>query len=80
MDEIYENGGVIGSCGHGGGAFANAKLSNWRFLVEGKRIAGFPSSTEKEKSWAKRGKLLPFLVEEKLSENGALTVNKKNSG
>jgi len=79
MAEIYEDGGVIGSCGHGAGAFANVKLSDGRFLVQGKRIAGFPDSTEKEKSWAKQGTLLPFLVEEQLSKNGAAIVNKDNA-
>ncbi len=76
--KIYENGGVIGSSGHGAGAFANATLSNGQPLVKGKRIAGFPSSTEKEKDWAKQGSLLPFLVEDRLKEKGAITVNKDN--
>ena len=47
-------------------------------LVKGKRVAAFPSSTEKEKDWAKQGSLLPFLVEDRLKENGAITVNKDN--
>ena len=76
--KIYERGGVIGSVGHGAGAFANATLSNGQPLVKGKRIAGFPNSTEKEKDWAKQGSLLPFLVEERLKEKGAITVNKDN--
>lgn len=76
--KIYENGGVIGSSGHGAGAFANATLSNGQPFVKGKRIAGFPNSTEKEKDWAKQGSLLPFLVEERLKEKGAITVNKDN--
>ena len=76
--KIYESGGVIGSVGHGAGAFANATLSNGQPLVKGKRIAGFPNSTEKEKDWAKQGSLLPFLVEERLKEKGAITVNKDN--
>lgn len=75
---IYENGGVVGSSGHGAGAFANAKLSDGKFLVKGKRIAGFPDSTEKEKSWAKGGSLLPFFVEKQLRKNGALVINKDN--
>jgi putative intracellular protease/amidase len=78
MAEVYEDGGVIGSCGHGAGAFANVKLSDGRFLVQGKRVAGFPDSTEKEKSWAMQGTLLPFLVEEQLRKNGAVIVNKGN--
>ncbi len=76
--KIYESGGVIGSVGHGAGAFANAVLANGQPLVKGKRIAGFPNSTEKEKDWAKQGSLLPFLVEDRLKEKGAITVNKDN--
>jgi hypothetical protein len=53
-------------------------LSSGQPLVKGKRIAGFPNSTEKEKDWAKQGSLLPFLVEERLKEKGAITVNKDN--
>ncbi len=78
MATIYESGGVIGSSGHGAGAFANVKLKNGKFLVQGKRVAGFPNSTEREKDWAKGGTLLPFLVEEQLHKNGALTINKSN--
>ncbi|GGY87460.1 dihydroxyacetone kinase [Cellvibrio zantedeschiae] len=78
MAKIYESGGVIGSCGHGAGAFANVKLKNGKFLVQGKRVAGFPNSTEREKDWAKQGTLLPFFVEDQLRKNGALTMNKDN--
>jgi len=78
MAKIYESGGVIGSCGHGAGAFANVKLKNGNFLVQGKRVAGFPNSTEREKDWAKQGTLLPFLIEDQLQKNGALIINKDN--
>ena len=78
MAKIYESGGLIGSCGHGAGAFANVKLKNGKFLVQGKRVAGFPNSTEREKDWAKQGTLLPFLVEDQLRKNGALAINKDN--
>lgn len=73
---IYENGGVVGGCGHGPGGFANAKLKNGSYLVNGKRVAGFPNSTERSKSWAKQGSLLPFLVEDQLRRNGAQAQNK----
>ena len=75
---IYEAGGVIGGCGHGPGGFANVVLSDGSFLVAGKRVAGFPNSTERTKSWARQGELLPFLVEDRLRENGAEIVNKEN--
>jgi len=74
---IYENGGVVGGCGHGPGGFANATLNNGGYLVKGKRVAGFPNSTERSKSWAKQGSLLPFLVEDQLRKNGALAQNKE---
>jgi putative intracellular protease/amidase len=75
--EIYEAGGVIGGGGHGSGAFANVRLSSGEYLVKGKRIAGFPDSTEKSKSWAEQGSLLPFLVESQLNKNGAFAQNKE---
>jgi putative intracellular protease/amidase len=78
MAKIYESGGVIGSCGHGAGAFANVTLKSGNFLVQGKRVAGFPNSTEREKDWAKQGTLLPFLIEDQLRKNGALIINKDN--
>jgi putative intracellular protease/amidase len=71
--KVYESGGIIGA-----GAFANVLLSSGQYLVKGKRIAGFPNSTEKSKSWAKQGTLLPFLVESQLNKNGAIAQNKKN--
>lgn len=75
--EIYESGGVVGGSGHGPGGFANVKLGNGEFMVKGKRIAGFPDSTERSKPWAKQGTLLPFLVESQLRKNGAIAINKE---
>lgn len=74
---IYESGGIIGSGGHGAGAFTNVVLSSGEFLVKDKKIAGFPDATEKSKSWAKQGSLLPFLVESQLNKNGAIAQNKQ---
>ncbi|MGJ8679133.1 type 1 glutamine amidotransferase domain-containing protein [Paraglaciecola sp.] len=74
---IYEAGGIIGIGGHGAGAIVDVKLSSGVFLVRNKRIAAFPNSTEKSKSWAKQGTLLPFLIEDRLNENGAIALNKK---
>lgn len=74
---VYDNGGVIGGCGHGPGGFANARLGNGTYLVRDKRVAGFPNSTERSKSWAREGTLLPFLVEDQLRKNGAIAQNKE---
>ncbi len=75
---IYQAGGVVGGCGHGPGGFANVVLSDGTFMVAGKQVAGFPNSTERTKSWAEQGDLLPFLVEDQLRMNGAEIVNKEN--
>ena len=77
ISTIYESGGVIGAGGHGSGVFANVKLASGEYLVKGKRVAGFPDTTERSKSWAKQGSLLPFLVESQLNKNGAFAQNKK---
>ncbi len=75
--KIYEAGGIVGAGGHGAGSFANVVLSTGEFLVKGKKIAGFPNSTEESKSWAKQGTLLPFFVESQLDKNGAIAQNKQ---
>lgn len=75
---IYENGGIIGGCGHGPGAFANVKLSNGEFMVKGRRVTGFPNSTEVTKSWAKEGTLLPVMLEDQLRGNGAIFQTKSD--
>ena len=76
--QIYDNGGVVGGCGHGPGGFANVKLGNGEYLVKGKKVAGYPNSTERSKDWSKQGTLLPFLVEDQLRKNGAIIINKEN--
>lgn len=76
--KIYENEGVVGGCGHGPGAFANVKLSSGEYMVNGKKVTGFPNSTEITKTWAKEGTLLPFFLENQLRENGAIYQNKND--
>lgn len=74
---IYEAGGVVGGSGHGPAAWADVRLSDGTAMVRGKRVAGFPDATERAKPWAKGGTLLPFLVEQRLRENGAIALNKE---
>lgn len=76
--KIYESGGLIGVGGHGSAGIANVTLSNGEFMVKGKKVAGFPNSTETSKSWAKQGTLLPFLIETQLNKNGAIALNKRS--
>lgn len=74
---VYESDGVLGVGGHGSAGIANVILSNGEFLVKGKKVAGFPNSTETSKSWAKQGTLLPFFIESQLNKNGAIAQNKQ---
>jgi putative intracellular protease/amidase len=73
---IYESGGVVGGGGHGPGSFSNVKLSTGEYLVKGKRVTGFPNSSEKNSKWSKGGSLLPFLVEDGLRAGGAIFLTK----
>lgn len=75
---IYENDGIVGGCGHGPGAFANVKLSNGDYMVKGKKVTGFPNSTEITKSWAKEGSLLPVMLEDQLRNNGGIFQTKSD--
>lgn len=77
ISSIYESEGIVGVGGHGSAGIANVLLSNGEFLVKGKKVAGFPNSTETSKPWAKQGTLLPFLIETQLNKNGAIALNKK---
>ncbi len=74
---IYQAGGIVGVGGHGAASIANVKLSGGEYLVKGKKVAGFPNSTELDKPWAKNGTLLPFLIETRLRDNGAIAQNKE---
>jgi putative intracellular protease/amidase len=73
---IYENGGVIGACGHGPGSLSNVKLSNGRHLVAGRKMTGFPNSSEEVSKRSKQGTVLPFRVEDGLRKNGAVFQTK----
>ena len=75
---IYQNGGIVGGCGHGPGSFANVKLDNGDYMVKGKKVTGFPNSTEITKDWAKNGTLLPVMLENQLRENGGIFQSKSD--
>lgn len=70
--QIYENGGVVGSLGHGTSALVNVELSNGDPLVKGKTMTCFPSWFEREVMFeADYGRLLPFDMEVELEARGA---------
>jgi putative intracellular protease/amidase len=66
--EIYEAGSPVGAVCHGPSALVNVKLSDGTFLVSGKEVAAFTNSEEEKVGLTK---VVPFLLETKLSERGA---------
>jgi putative intracellular protease/amidase len=65
---IYENNGVVSAVCHGPAGLVNIKLSNGKFLVEGKRVNAFTNEEEKA---VNLDNVVPFPLESKLIERGA---------
>lgn len=65
---IYENNGVVGAVCHGPAGLVNIKLSNGKYLVDGKKVNAF---TNEEEVAVKLEKVVPFALETKLIERGA---------
>ncbi len=66
---IYENGGAVGAVCHGPSGLVNIKLSNGSYLINGKKINGF---TNEEEVAVKLQDVVPFMLETKLIEHGAI--------
>ena len=71
---IYENQGIVSAVCHGGAALVNLKLSSGELLVEGKRISAF---TNEEEASLGTADVVPFLLQEKLIERGAIHISGK---
>jgi Putative intracellular protease/amidase len=67
--KIYQAGGVIGAVCHGPSGLVNIKLSNGKYLIDGKKINSF---TNEEENINGNTDILPFMLETKLRENGAI--------
>ncbi len=65
---IYENGGLVAAVCHGPSGLINIKLSNGKYLVDGKKVNSF---TNEEETAVKLEKVVPFMLETKLIERGA---------
>jgi putative intracellular protease/amidase len=65
---IYEQGGLVSAVCHGPAALVNLKLSNGKYLVDGKDVAAFTNDEERA---VKLDKVVPFLLADKLTERGA---------
>lgn len=63
---IYENGGAVGSAGHGAVSLINIKLKNGSYLVSATKLTCFPKSIS--------AKWLPIDWEQELIKRGATVV------
>ena len=72
---IYEAGGVVGAVCHGPAALVNLKLSDGRYLIEGKRIAAF---TDDEERAVELQAVVPFMLATTLQQRGAMHVAAPN--
>lgn len=66
--KIYEKNGVVGAVCHGPSGLVNIKLSNGKYLVEGKKVNSFTNEEEIE---MKLENIVPFLIETTMIERGA---------
>jgi len=67
--KIYENNGIVSAVCHGPAGLVNIKLSNGKYLVEGKKVNAF---TNEEEEAVKLENVVPFALETKLIERGAI--------
>lgn len=75
ITQMYESGKVVSAVCHGPAAFVDVKLSDGKYLVDGKKVAAFTNSEEKA---AKLDKYMPFLLQSKLEEQGATVKTAEN--
>lgn len=67
--KIYENNGYVSAVCHGPSGLINIKLSNGKYLVDGKKVNAF---TNEEEEAVGLTNVMPFLLETKLIEKGAI--------
>lgn len=66
--KIYEQGGIIGAVCHGPAALVGLKTGSGDYLVNGKDVACF---TNEEERIVKKTDVIPFLLANRLEEQGA---------
>jgi putative intracellular protease/amidase len=67
--QIYESNGIVSAVCHGPAGLVNIQLSNGKYLVDGKKINAF---TNEEEAAVKLENVVPFSLESKLIERGAI--------
>ena len=68
---IYEKNGIVSAVCHGSAALVNITLSDGSLLIANKRVSGF---TNKEEADLGTTEIVPFLLQDKLVEQGAVFI------
>ena len=66
--QMFEQGKTVAAVCHGPAALVNARLSDGRFLVDGKEVAAF---TDEEERAVEKDDVMPFALASMLKERGA---------
>ncbi|HEX2934706.1 MAG TPA: type 1 glutamine amidotransferase domain-containing protein [Bacteroidales bacterium] len=66
---IYENNGVVSAVCHGPVGLLNVKLSDGKYLVEGKKVNTFTDAEEKA---VKLDNVVPYLLESEMKKRGVV--------
>ena len=67
LSAVYTHGGILAAVCHGPAALVNVKLPDGRYLVADKEVSSF---TDAEEVAVKLDKVMPFLLESKLTARG----------
>ncbi len=73
--QFADNNKIVSSICHGPASLVGVKLKNGKYLVDGKKLVSFTNSEEDE---VNKSKLMPFMLESKLVEQGAIFQAKAN--
>lgn len=66
---IYERGGIVGAVCHGAAGLVNLQLADGTYLIAGKKLSCF---TNEEEAAVSLTDVVPFLLESKLIDRGAI--------
>lgn len=72
---IYDRGGLVGAVCHGPAGLLNVRLANGVHLLSGREVAAF---TNDEEIAVGKEKVVPFLLADRLVENGATHIPAEN--
>lgn len=73
--DIYERGGVVSAVCHGPAALVDLRLPDGPYLVDGKRVSSFTNEEEHSLGLVE---VMPFLLEDRLKQRGAVHTKAPN--